>query len=227
MKNNKRWLSLLLVVVMLFSMIPVTVGAETAPETTDLSKVAEVLASYKGKKVSILGDSISTFPGYSSNTEHNSTIGNNVGYYGGGKYGVNSAEDTWWKQVADTLGMEVLVDNAWGGACIFQPRAPHGPASVGYGDRCVNLHNDHTGEEPDVILVFVGTNDFSYYQSTLGTAEAVDYDTLITDNGDGSFTYATPISTCEAYAIMLHKMQHRYPEAEIICMNLLARRSPD
>ena len=215
MKNIVKVLSILLVLMMVVTMIPAPVAE------------AKEVSAYQGKKVSILGDSISTYSGISNNTSHNSTIGVNKGYYGNSSFGGFTQSDTWWQQVLDVLDMDLLVDNAWGGACIMNARPEQdnvGENSVGYGDRCVNLHNDKTGETPDVILVFMGTNDFSYFPSTLGTAEAVNYSTLIQDNGNGTFTYAKPTTTCEAYAIMLHKMQQRYPNAEIFCMTLMPRR---
>ena len=176
---------------------------------------------FEGKTVSILGDSISTFGGVSNNEKSNSTIGSNASYYTG--QGGIGLHDTWWQQTADILGMELLVNNSWSGSCVFQPRK--GEASVGYTNRCVNLHNDLTGEEPDVILVFLGTNDFKSCYSTIGTEAEVDYGSIITENGDGTFSYATAETSFEAYAIMLHKMKNRYPDAKIYCMNLLPRKS--
>ena len=206
----KRSLSVLLALIMVLGMVPVNALPARAEETET--------ADFAGKTISILGDSISTFSGVSNNTSYNSTIGSNAVYYSGGTLGVYRG-DTWWQQIIDALGMELLVNNSWSGSTVFYPRK--GESSVGYGDRCVNLHNDTTGEEPDMIIVFLGTNDFSYYQSTLGTAD-IDYDSLITADG-----YVMPTSTCEAYAIMLHKMIARYPDAEIYCLGMAARRNPD
>ena len=185
---------------------------------------SEESVSFAGKTVSILGHSMSTYAGVSNNTADNSTIGSNDVYYTEGKLGVYR-EDTWWQQAIDALGMELLVNNSWSGSCVFQPRK--GEASVGYGDRAVNLHNDHTGEEPDIIWVYIGCNDFAYYKDTFGTGDAVDYSSLIQENGDGTFTYAAPQTACEAYAIMLHKVETRYPDAEVYCITSTARRDPD
>ena len=182
-----------------------------------------------GKKVSILGDSISTYTDVSNNTSYNSTIGNNKVYYSAGTLGVDR-EDTWWQQTLDVLDMELCVNNSWSGSAIFGTRS----GTVGaYVDRCVQLHNTNTGEEPDIILVFLGTNDFSYTYDggelgnyDLGLDDEIDFATLIQENQDGTFTYEAPDTSAEAYAIMLHKMQQRYPEAEIYCMSLMTRRSP-
>jgi len=202
---------------MVLGLLPINVFAASEEST------ASEQNPFAGKTISILGDSISTYTGVSNNTSYSSTIGSNLVYYSAGTLGVYRP-DTWWQQTIDALGMELLVNNSWSGSTIFKPR--QGAASVAYGDRCVNLHNN-AGEEPDVIAVFMGTNDFSYYQSTLGTADEVNYSELIVDNGDGTFAYAVPATSCEAYAIMLHKMTNRYPNTEIFCMTPMARRDPD
>ena len=183
----------------------------------------EVLA-FSGKTVSILSHSMSTYDGVSNSTAVNSTLGSNDVYYVEGMHDVYR-EDTWWQQAIDALDMELLVNNSWSGSCVFMPRK--GAASVGYGDRAVNLHNDRTGETPDIIWVYLGCNDFAYYKDSFGKAEDVDYTALIQNNGDNTFTYCEPTTTCEAYAIMLHKAWNRYPQAQIYCITSTARRDPD
>ncbi len=180
------------------------------------------IASYAGKKVSLIGDSISTYKDVSNNTSYNSTIGNNAVYYTPGRLGINLA-DTWWQQVIDALDMELLVNNSWSGSTIFPPHK--GEGSQGYLTRCVNLHNDTTGEKPDIIWVYLGTNDYSSaYIDIVGTAADIDYAALIKEE-NGAYSYAEPTTVCEAYAVMLHKMKVAYPDAEIYCMTLLPKRS--
>ena len=174
--------------------------------------------------ISILGDSISTYTGISSGaaaSTTNSTIANNAVYYSAGRFDVYQA-DTWWQQAADALGAKVLVNNAYSGSCVLtvQDSIPNA-----YDDRCVQLHDDtgtNSGEEPDIIAVYLGTNDYCRFPSTLGKAADINYETLITANGTG-FDYATPTTTAEAYAIMIHKMTQRYPNAEIYCFTVLTK----
>lgn len=168
------------------------------------------------RKLSILGDSISTYAGVSSGVGvKNKTTVNNRDFFGTGIYDV-SLEDTWWMRAAHALQMEILVNNAYSGSCLLYERLDSMPA---YMERCVNLHSDD-GEEPDIIAVYMGTNDCWFFSDTLGTEEDVDYDKLIVKAGE-SYTYAEPTTSCEAYAIMLHKMIQRYEEAEIYCFTLL------
>ena len=175
------------------------------------------MANLEGKTISILGASISTYTGISNNTAYNSTIGSNAVYYTEGRHGVY-ADDTWWMQVCNDMGLELLVNNSWSGSSLLYERN----GTVGaYIDRCVQLHNNE-GETPDIIGIQMGTNDFQYYKDTLGTAD-INYDGLITANGDGTYTYATPVTSLEAAAIVLHKISVRYPNAEVYYLNISQR----
>ena len=206
----KKALSAVLVSALLFSILAVLIGflptSVFAEETTE--------TGFKGKTISILGDSISTYIGVSNDATVNSTLAGGAVYYNGVRHDVYQ-EDTWWQQTIDQLGMELLVNNSWSGGCILNKS---NGVQGAYIDRCVQLHNT-AGAEPDIIAVYLGTNDF-WFANTLGTAAAIQYDTLITASDDG-FCYAEPKTACEAYAIMLHKMKQRYPNAEIYCFTLL------
>lgn len=103
---------------------------------------------YKGKTLSILGDSISTFAGYIP--EGNAT------YYPSGT--VQKVTDTWWKKLIDALGMTLNVNNSWSGS-----RVTGNGESAGCGSRAENL-----GTTPDVIIVWMGINDFNN-EVALGT----------------------------------------------------------
>lgn len=185
-----------------------------------------------GKYVSILGDSISTFKGYSNTSSVNTTIGKNAHRYEAGPADtkpksyclLESVNDTWWMNFANRSGMSLLANNSWAGSQVFGGEASGGrviPAA--YLDRCVNLH-DNTLENnpenkainPDVIFVYLGINDYNFNRSEVGSGE-IDYAALLDSNGD----YVTPNTFGEAYGIMLHKMQKAYPDAQIFVMTLL------
>ena len=199
-------------------------------------------------KVSVLGDSISTYAGFSA--VKNAVYPNKT---------IQSVEDTWWKQVVDTMGAQLLVNNASGGSRVLSDEYFNGNGIregnyAAYRDRCVNLHDGD--EKPDVIFVFMGTNDFSYHvdgncekcQILLNCSEC-------TAREDGNLNVCSkcrsisgiyssfcnlplgiadsvnasaevPTSVCEAYAIMLSKMKAAYPNAQIYCMGLLPRVNP-
>ncbi len=209
---KKRLLAILIVLSLILSMMPMALAADEF-----------VAADYKDKKVSVLGDSISTFGGVSNNTAYNSTIGNNAVFYAAnGTTHAVSLHDTWWQQAIDALGMELCVNNSWSGSRISQDGS--GPAA--YKERCVQLHNA-AGEDPDYIWVYLGTNDYSYHVLPWGTAEAIDKAALFVQGENGQYTYPEPATVCEAYAIMLHKSRVRYPETQIYCLGMLTRNGPD
>ena len=174
--RNKLIISFLLTLVILLG---ITLMMAFATEATNSASDQNL---FEGKKVSILGASISTYTGISNNPDSNSTIGSNATYYTEGRHGVY-VNDTWWMQLANDLGLRLLVNNSWSGSSLLYERN----GTVGaYVDRCVQLHNND-GEEPDIIGIQMGTNDFQYYKETLGTAD-IDYTELILLNEDGSYT---------------------------------------
>lgn len=215
-KRLCRMLSLALCGALLMAMLPATASAGYGESP---------LSGFAGKKLSVFGDSISTYIDYSNGTAAqttNSTITDGAVYYPRSGFSV-SAQDTWWYQAAQLLDMELLVNNSWSGSCLLKKRS--GTAGA-YADRCVQLHDDtgvNAGQEPDIIAIFLGTNDYYAYPSTLGSYEAVDFDSLISRDG-GSYTYAAPATSMEAYALCLHKISLRYPNAEVYCFTLFPQR---
>lgn len=149
------------------------------------TNVAEsVKSNYAGKRLSILGDSISTFAGYIP--EGNAT------YYPAGT--VQSVQDTWWYKLITMLGMAIEVNNSWSGSRVTTTSSEE---SAGCMTRCQNL-----GTNPDVIIVWMGINDFNN-EVVLGT-----YDGL-SDLPTATTTFR------EAYAIMLNKILTAYPMSEV------------
>ncbi len=180
--------------------------------------------TFEGKTISILGDSISTYKNVSNGTAAsttNTTIKDYLAHYYDGRYGM-TVDDVWWKKTADIIGSKILVNNSYSATKVFYPAS--NSESLGYISRCVNLHDnigDAKGQNPDIIAVYLGTNDFTHCKEVLGTSN-IDYSSLITKS-NGSYTYKTPKSTCEAYAIMLHKIKVAYPNAEVYCFTVLPR----
>ena len=146
-------------------------------------------STYFGKKVSVIGDSISTFAGYVPS-------GNSV-HYNGSNGGVSSVNEMWWKRVINALGAELLVNESWSGSRVT---TTGGTISAACMSRCENLGNGETN--PDVIIAYIGINDF-INEVSLGTY-------------DGTTTLPTNTDTFrEAYSIMLNKILTKYPYAEV------------
>ena len=160
----------------------------------------DIFKRYKGKKMSILGDSISTYAG---------TIpAGNRDYYYGNNLGVSSMSEMWWCIVKDKLGMELLVNNSWAGRCVASTRDNETSMKNSAGGRAETvavLKNGSTN--PDVIFVRLGTNDFSYL-TPLG-------------NYDGTTALTDDITTfSSAYANMLTQLTKQFPNAEIWCCTI-------
>lgn len=142
-------------------------------------------STYKGKKLSILGDSISTYTGYV-------TEGNSV-YYTGSNCRVSSVNDMWWKKLIDATGMILDTNESYSGSYVTTTVSE---ATAGCMNRCQNLGN------PNVIIVYMGINDFNN-EVAIGTY-----------NGSQTFPSVTTTFR-EAYAIMLNKILTAYKTAEV------------
>ncbi len=154
---------------------------------------------YFGKQFSILGDSISTLDGYNPGGYKLFYTGNVCDITG-----VHDMKDTWWGKVIDYFGGELLVNNSWSGSRVsrlpdFDTLFPSGCSD----ERTGGLHINDT--MPDVIIVYLGTNDWIYGAKT------------DTENGDFEED-RTVFST--AYRIMLRRLKDNYPKAEIYCCTL-------
>ena len=124
----------------------------------------------KNKNVSILGDSISTYEGYSNDyINTNSTIKNNRSYYKESNH-IMEVTDTWWLRTINLLDMKLLVNNSFSGDKV----------TTGGIIRSKELH-DNTGDnkdtQPDIIFVYIGIND--YIKRVEVEEFKISYDTMI------------------------------------------------
>ena len=139
---------------------------------------------YAGKTLSILGDSISTYAGYIPSE--------NATYYPSAT--VDAVKKTWWHKLLTALNMTLKVNNSWSGSRVT---TTDGENSAGCMSRCENL-----GDNPDVIIVWLGINDFN------GEVSLGSYD------GTTSISEDTTTFT-DAYAIMLNKILTKYKTSEV------------
>ena len=103
----------------------------------------------KGKKLSILGDSISTYEGVSNDASANATIQNNPYFY----KEPFPKEKTYYKRVIDYFGLELCVNNSWSGGNLS------GTDDETSGVRRASELSKDDGTSPDIIIVFMGIND--------------------------------------------------------------------
>ena len=123
----------------------------------------------KGKKISILGDSISTYKDVSNNADANITTFINPVHY----KGAFPLEKTYWMQIITTFGMTLCVNNSWSGGNLS------GQGDLTSGVNRVRELKNNDGDTPDFILLFMGMNDLG--RRVDPTVFATDYEkTLFT-----------------------------------------------
>lgn len=197
----KNALSVLLVLMAIITMIAFAASivrgiTEKPSDNTDGTVITDVAHSsftLKGKTVSFLGDSITTYEGWSNNTGHNSTLGNNATKYNNTIMNVNS---TWWKQTINELQLSLCVNNSCDASRVTDTNSNLTNGMT----RSKQLHRDD-GKQPDIIIVYLGTND-------LGN------DVFLKENsGTDNFI--------PAYNVMLENIKTTYPDADIFVCTLL------
>ncbi|WP_251213129.1 SGNH/GDSL hydrolase family protein [Adlercreutzia murintestinalis] len=143
------------------------------------------------KHYSVLGDSISTFDGM--------VAAGNAVYYEGERAAhnnVNTPSDTWWMQAISALGGKLLRNASYSGSLVAGAAFPAGRSP----ERAWQLLGA-SGQQPDVVLVYLGINDY----------------------GEG-----TPLDEfADAYRAMLAQVAQVAPNAEVWCLTLLPGRSEE
>ena len=156
-----------------------------------LSVVDELWAQ---QKISILGDSYSTFYGYV-------TPATNLCWYGVPgevkENDVTQVEETWWYQLMDGEKFCLECNNSYSGSTVCNT----GYDKADYSDRSFIARMDDLGN-PDVILVFGATND-SWAEVPLG------------DFVYGDWTTASLYKFRPAFSYMLNYLVTHYPSASI------------
>jgi hypothetical protein len=157
-----------------------------------LMAAVSVVVSAQTKKVSILGDSYSTFQGvipahYSS-------------FYPNDRNDVVEVEQTWWSLYIKAKGYQLEKNDSWGGTTI---------CGMGYGGMDFSRNNfiarvDSLGN-PDIIFLFGGTND-AWAKSPVGEYQYADW------------TKEDCMSFRPALACLLEKLQKRYPSAVVYAL---------
>ncbi len=177
-------------------------------------RYAPLRRELQGKRLSLIGDSISTYEGVSNGTDVNDTLGEGWIHY---SRDIMRRRDTWWQQTADKCGLDLLVNNSWSGSTVVA----HGDTgNEGCGTRAENLH-DNTLENneggtaivPDIIAVYLGINDYGW-GTECGSCFDGEFFTKIEAEGFEANTFD------EAYALMIYKIKTAYPNADIFLLTI-------
>ena len=180
--------------------------AQALSDIEDLKDGGTTESPLKGKYLSLIGDSISTFSGW-SNIAPGSTSA--AIYYP--KDWLNDVNQTYWKKLVDRTGMNLLVNNSWSGSECAGSASSSSCVVSQTNNRCHQLHKN--GINPDYILINIGTNDFDH-----------DFE-LGVWNGRGEKFPDNPETTSpstfrEAYAVMLYRLRIYYPLARVFCCTI-------
>lgn len=154
-----------------------------------LLMAAAFALSAQTKKVSILGDSYSTYKGYIPE--------NYAPFYPDANNDVKDVEQMWWSLYIDAKGYQLEKNDSWGGTTI---------CGTGYGrmDSSRSAFTSRVDQlgDPDIIFIFGGTND-AWAGSPIGEYQYSDW----TKEDCKSFR--------PALACLLDMLMKRYPDAEI------------
>ena len=169
----------------------------------------------EGKKISIIGDSISTFKGYIPAGYETFYPSSTIAQKGTGK--LTSVEETWWYKLCQESGMTLLKNASWSGSLVTGSSTSTTNAMAACSTKRINDVAGANGEHPDIIICYIGINDL--FNSNVGSRGA----TL------GDWTPDQPIvnedsnilSFSAAYGLMLKKLISTYPAAKIFCCTLL------
>lgn len=164
-------------------------------------EMAYINGAERYPKFSILGDSISTFAGYIPE-------GNRVYYPQEQDYNdVQSVDETWWKMFETEFGSALDVNESYSGSPVAYDSSVDGVDSGAktwsFVGRCGNIGN------PDLILIFGGTNDSGIVNTHGGTVGEYKY----ADWTDNDLTAYRP-----ALAYLLNKLLTDHPDAQIVFM---------
>ena len=178
------------------------------------SKDVTKKSKYEGMRLSILGDSISTFgvPNQANATGTWTWPGNRCRYPQNDLF--TNVKYQYWYLLLERLGMTLGINESWAGSRVSNTQATDsgdlGP------NRCMSslTRIGHLGENgtPDIILVYGGTNDAGA-AVTVGT-----FNTENPINYTEEQIAALPVATfADAYRTMLIRLQYYYRTSRIIC----------
>jgi hypothetical protein len=172
-----------------------------------LEKLGGLITKLNGKCMAIVGDSTSTYSGYIPTGWRS--------YYP--QDTITNSSYTYWSQVAEFFGMTVQncsysASYATGDSTQTEVSESHeqGECAGCSEVRIASLTRDN--KTPDIVLVFLGANDYNYGKSLGSWTE---HSAIPSEGTIGNFS--------SAYALMLHKIKTALPNARIFCCTILQR----
>ncbi|MBR4821848.1 MAG: calcineurin-like phosphoesterase C-terminal domain-containing protein [Bacteroidales bacterium] len=195
-------------------------------------KIVALNDANRTTKVSILGDSISTFKSWCDETKGGA-------YYPKSDGDVTSVTDTWWhKLIYQKMSTGTFEKNISAGNTTIVQNSTGDSGAYWYGwDFGTRLQQKGLGN-PDVVCIFGGTNDYGHtlYNNTseelidgveMGAASFPESSAARLDELVSSANAATTVEAadaldgstfCSAYIRLIQMIRTRYPEAKIVCI---------
>ena len=190
-------------ILLLAAMILWSCDAELPEVSSDPSDSTAV------KKVSIMGDSYSTYEGWSNRDVAGNPNDYYVYYPHEGNTDVTSVEKTWWHMLCQKPEFELEISNAYSGSVVSNTH--YNGVDVADTDLSFmhrvgkNAYGVDYNGSPDIILVFGGTNDC---WAGVDLGDYVHHD----------WTAADLRSFRPAYSRLLASLQTLYPSAKVYCI---------
>ena len=128
----------------------ITVKTSSGKKYTCIVKV--INTKYKAltnKKLSVIGDSISTYEGYIP-SEYKT-------YYPRGT--VDDVKKTWWNKVIREAGMNLLSNCSWSGSTCIGDQTSTTSAFAACSDARIKALSSK-GKSPDIVICYIGINDY-------------------------------------------------------------------
>lgn len=162
----------------------------------------EMITEYQEESeitISIMGDSISTYQEYIP-----------AGYYDffPDNGAVKDVNETWWKPVIDNLGLKLYTNASSSGATCIGDSASQDNPQYGCDDFRISALAGPDGKSPDIIIVYMGTNDL---------LESVP---LGDNNGLREVPEGIVSNFSDAYTLILDKLRKTYPDSHIYCCTI-------
>ena len=195
-------------------------------------KIVALNDANRTTKVSILGDSISTFKSWCDETKGGA-------YYPKSDGDVTSVTDTWWhKLIYQKMSTGTFEKNISAGNTTIVQNSTGDSGAYWYGwDFGTRLQQKGLGN-PDVVCIFGGTNDYGHtlYNNTseeliegvamgaesFPASSAARLDELVASANAATTVEAADAldgsTFCSAYIRLIQMIRTRYPEAKIVCI---------
>ena len=163
-----------------------------------LALMLSILPSIAQTRISILGDSYSTFLGHVYPEVNKCWYGTGEKRADQSQNDVTQVEQTWWRLLAQKMDATIEYNNSYSGATICH----WGYDEKDFADRSFVTRMYNLGN-PDIILILGGTND-AWANSPLGENQYADW------------TNKDLFQFRPAFCYLLHHLKQLYPKARIL-----------